>query len=336
MRNQRIQGRVTAGRWTLPVIVFLCTACWVLIYLLFPHLSPTREVEVHSPFWPLICDILSPAWADRLASFLVYAFTGYLLIELNNRFAIIRMRASMQTAVYLLLVLVCPELYPLNTGSIAALAGLISIHFLFGSYQQPQASGSLFYSFLFIGIGSLFFPQLSVLALLWLPEAARFRSLSPRSFFGALLGWALPYWFLFGHAFYHDRMDLFYLPFTELATPEEVFDLASLQTWELGILGYLLILFVISLAHCAIAGFEDKIRTRAYLQFLIDLSLFLFLLIALQPAHCGDLLPLLMISSSILIGHFFVLTDSKTSNVLFVLAMLGLICLLAFNVWTLL
>ena len=95
-------------------------------------------------------------------------------------------------------------------------------------------------------------------------------------------------------------------------------------------------LFIVSAAHCVVAGFEDKIRTRAYLQFLIDVTLFLFVLIVLQPSQCSNLLPLLMISNSILIGHLFVLTNNKTSNIFFIVATVCLILLFGFNVWTLL
>ena len=129
---------------------------------------------------------------ERLVSYLIYAVIGYSLIELNNRFGIIRMRASMQTAIYFLLVTICPEMHLLYAGDIAALAFLFSIYFLFKSYQQPQAAGYLFYSFLFIGAGSLLFPQLTFLSVLWIFEAHRFQALKPRSFCGALLGWVLP------------------------------------------------------------------------------------------------------------------------------------------------
>ena len=246
------------------------------------------------------------------------------------------MRASMQTAIYFLFVTVCPEMHLLYAGDIAALASLISIYFLFRSYQQSHAAGYLFYSFLFIGMGSIIFPQLTVFSVLWILEAYRFQSLTLRSFCGALLGWMLPYWFLFGHAFFYNEMDLFYRPFIELSTFGEAFHLQTLQSWELAILGYLLVLFIVSAVHCIAAGFEDKIRTRAYLQFLIDLTIFLFLLIAIQPNYCSDLLPLLMISCSILIGHFFVLTNSKSSNVFFIVSLVSLILLFAFNIWTLL
>lgn len=336
MRNRRLQSRVTAGRGTLPTVIFICTLCWVLTYFLFPDITAATEGSGSSSLWQSVGTSLLPIWAEQIVSYLLYAVIGYFLIELNNQFGIIRMRASMQTAIYFLLVTVCPAMHPLYAGDIAAVAFLISIYFLFKSYQQSHAAGYLFYSFLFIGAGSLLFPQLTFLSVLWLLEAYRFKSLTLRSFCGALLGWALPYWLLFGHAFFYNEMQLFYQPFTELVTFGKFFDFRALPLWEISILGYLFVQFIVSAAHCIIAGYEDKIRTRAYLQFLIDLTFFLFLLIALQPDYGTDLLPLLMISSSILIGHFFVLTSSKTSNLFFIFSFVSLILLFAFNIWTLL
>ena len=336
MRNKRLQSQVTAGRWTLPAVIFFCALCWVLTYFLFPDSIASTTTKDSSSFLQSTRDLLLPGWAERIISFLVCAIIGYFLIELNNQFSIIRMRASMQTAIYFLLVTVCPGMHLLYIGDIVALGSLISIYFLFKSYQQAQAAGYLFYSFFFIGAGSILFPQLTILSVLWLFESYRFQSLTPRSFCGALLGWMLPYWMLFGHAFFYNEMELFYRPFNQLLAFGEVFHLPILQPWELAILGYLLVMFIVSAVHCIAAGFEDKIRTRAYLQFLIDLTLFLFLLIALQPIYCSALLPLLIISSSILIGHFFVLTNSKSSNVFFIISLVGLILLFAFNIWTLL
>ena len=321
---------MTAGRWTLPAVIFICALCWVLTYFLFPDSIASTTPKDSSSFLQSTRDLLLPGWAERIVSFLVYAIIGYFLIELNNQFSIIRMRASMQTAIYFLLVTVCPGMHLLYIGDIVALGSLISIYFLFKSYQQAQAAGYLFYSFFFIGAGSILFPQLTILSVLWLLEAYRFQSLTPRSFCGALLGWMLPYWMLFGHAFFYNEMELFYRPFNQLLAFGEIFNLQILQPWELAILGYLLVMFIVSAVHCIAAGFEDKIRTRAYLQ------LFLFLLIALQPIYCSALLPLLIISNSILIGHFFVLTNSKSSNVFFIISLVGLILLFAFNIWTLL
>lgn len=122
MKSKRLQGLVTAGRWTLPAAIFICTLCWVLTSALLPELTMTAGEEGGSVLWQSARTLLLPAWAEHLVSFLIYAAIGYFLIELNNRFSIIRMRASVQTAIYFLLVTVCPEMHLLYAGNVAAIA----------------------------------------------------------------------------------------------------------------------------------------------------------------------------------------------------------------------
>lgn len=267
---------------------------------------------------------------------MLYALIGYLLIVLNNTFALIRMRASVQTSIYFLLVSICPGMHRLQMGEIAAVAFLISLFFLFKSYQHSRPVGYVFHSFVFIGVGSLFFPQLLFFTPLWLIGAYLFQSLTHRSFCGALVGLSVPYWFLFAHAFFYDRMELFYRPFIELVHFQPIAPGSVLLPSELATLAYLFILLVVSASHCIVSGYEDKIRTRSYLHFLIFISFCTLLFILLQPAHCMDLLPLLLIGLSILVGHLFVLTESRASNLFFIGSIAALILLFCFNIWTLL
>ena len=201
----------------------------------------------------------------------------------------------------------------------------ISKHKLRAIYSTPSS---------FIGAGSILSHSSPSSPVLWLLEAYRFQSLTRVVSGGARMDAALLD--AVRTRLLLNEMELFYRPFNQLLTIGEFFNLQILQPWELAILGYLLVMFIVSAVHCIAAGFEDKIRTRAYLQFLIDLTIFLFPLIALQPIYCSALLPLLIISNSILIGHFFVLTNSKSSNVFFIISLVGLILLFAFNIWTLL
>ena len=111
MRNKRLQNQVTAGRFTLPAVTLICTLCWVSTSFLFPQLASIPTQGNQPFFWQSIQSFLLPGWAERIVSFLIYAIIGYFLIELNNQFGIIRMRASMQTAIYFLFVTVCPEMH---------------------------------------------------------------------------------------------------------------------------------------------------------------------------------------------------------------------------------
>ncbi len=331
MRNQRFQNRITTGRFTLPVAILISVTCWILIAILLPEIEVQKD---NYPLWNLFCDSCIPRWGNHIFSFIVYAFIGYFLIGLNNAFAIIRMRASVQTAIYFLLISICPSIQMLYAGDLAAVTFLIALYFLFKSYQQSKSSGNLFHTFAFIGIGSLLFPQLTLFVPIFWIGSYGFQSLHLKSFFASLVGWSMPYCFLMGYSYLSGQTELFYQPFLELINFQPVE--FNFQSWELATIGYLFLLYIVSSAHCLIAGYEDKIRTRSYLHFLIFLNFCIFVYIGLQPGLFLHLLPLLLIGTSILIGHLFVLTNSRTSNIFFFIMLIGLFLLFGFNLWTLL
>ena len=74
MRNKRLQSQITAGRWTLPAVILICTLFWVLTSLLLPDLTSSLGKEGGSTIWQSTRSLLLPSWADRIVSYLVYAF----------------------------------------------------------------------------------------------------------------------------------------------------------------------------------------------------------------------------------------------------------------------
>ena len=76
MRNKRLQSQVTAGRWTLPAVIFICALCWVLTYFLFPDSIASTTPKDSSSFLQSTRDLLLPGWAERIVSFLFYAIIG--------------------------------------------------------------------------------------------------------------------------------------------------------------------------------------------------------------------------------------------------------------------
>ena len=298
-------------------------------------LLPDLEIRKGNyPLWDIFYSSCIPTWGTRLFCFILYSVIGYFLIGLNNAFAIIRMRASVQTAIYFLLISVCPTMHILYAGDLVAVTFLIALYFLFKSYQQSKSASYLFHAFVFIGMGSLLFPQLIFFVPVFWIGAYSFQSLHPKSFFASLIGWSVPYWFLLGYAYLSGHMDLFYQPFLELVNFRSI--LFGFRPWELATIGYILLLYMVSSSHCLIAGYEDKIRTRSYLHFLIFLNFCIFVYIGLQPALYPHLFSLLLIGTSILIGHLFVLTNSRSSNLFFIIMLVGLFTLFGFNLWTLL
>ncbi len=335
MRRHRLQRIVTAGRWTLPAVIFLCVICWIATSFVI-----SVEYDLTQSYAPLgaFSDVLHniPIWLNKVLGLMLYAGIGYFLIELNNVFGIIRMRASVQTSFYFMLITACPAMHLLYPGDIASLAFLIALFFLFRSYHQHRSSGNLFYSFAFISIGTMFFPHLIYFTPIWYAGAVKFQSLNIKSFFASIIGLTLPYWFLFGHAYFYQKMDLFYQPFIEMTHFKTSNILEHMPLWELVTLGYLFVLYIGSFIHYMQHGFQDKIQTRAYLDYFLILTFYTFIFILIQPAFVLNLFPILLISTSILAAHLFVLSNTKQSNIFFIVATMGLFILFGFNLWMLL
>ena len=251
--------------------------------LLFPDSIASTTPKDSSSFLQSTRDLLLPGWAERIVRLLGLRKSRLFFDRAEQPVQHYPHEGFHAEQLFISsLVTVCPGIHLLYIGDIVALGSLISIYFLFGAISKLKLRAIYSIPSSLSEREVFFSPQLTILSMLWLLEAYRFQSLTPRRFLRrALSDGCCPYWMLFGHAFFYNEMELFYRPFNQLLAFGEVFNLQILQPWELAILGYLLVMFIVSAVHCIAAGFEDKIRTRAYLQFLIDLTLFLFLLIAL-------------------------------------------------------
>lgn len=331
MIKRRFQSRIAKGKSTLPIAILLAIVCWVIVYSVKPDSLVKKPAF---PLWQMLHDFLPNEFAGTTISFILYSLIGYLLIELNNAYSIIRMRASVQTSLFLIIVATCPELYPLQAGTIAALTLLTAIYFLFKCYQQVHPVNYMFFGYFFIGLGSLVFPKLIFFIPIFIIGAYNFQALSARTFFAGIIGFSIPYWFLFGHAFFYNQMELFYQPFIELITFPPA-DYKAVQLWEIITVGFSTALLLISSIHSFATSYLDKIRTRSYLNFFILLEIGTLILMIFLPAQATDFFPILFSGVSILAGHLFALTDNKVSNLFFMFTLISLTALFVFNLWML-
>lgn len=330
-RSQTFQRRTIGWRLTLPAAILITAAGWLLGALLLPGQGTSPSAY---SLWHNLGVGAVPLWLHRTVSAVLCALIGYFLVVLNNEFAIIRMRASVQTSLFFLFTAACPMLHTLSAGNWAAALLLASLFFLFASYQHPAPMGHLFHAFAFLGMGSLVLPQLTLFAPVFWMGAYMMQSLTVRSFFASLVGWALPYWLLFAYAYTTGQMELFFAPLRELAALRPL--APAFQPAEWATLAYLFVLFAAGAGHSLVAGYDDKIRTRASLHFLILLATFTFIYMLLQPALMAALLHVLLIPCSVLGGHLFVLTGSRAANVFFIVSLLGLVVIFMLNLWMLL
>ncbi|MDR0989494.1 MAG: hypothetical protein LBM06_08600 [Prevotellaceae bacterium] len=319
MAANRLQHLFATGRWTLPVSIVCASAL-----LLTSTLLALRGG-------------MSPAAASTstLVSLLLYAATGYLLIDLNNAFPLIRLRATIQTSIYFLLVAACPAFHLRPRAVLAAMLLLLAVFFLFKSFRRAQeAPAALFYSFLFLGFGSFFAPKLTLLAPVFWIGAYGFQSLHRKSFFASITGWLVPYWFVLAAALWSHKIVWVSQPLRELFSFHAL-SYQGVEPWQIATMGYLLALFAVSSLHSLRHSHQDKTNTRSFLRFLLFLTASLFLYALLQPAGIDSTLPFLLVLVCALGGHFVIQATGRVGNLLIGFFSLAFVLLFLFNVWTL-
>lgn len=304
MRENWLQIDIATGRLTLPVVILISLIVWGIGY----------------------------SEGTDLANMAITATCGYLLIEMNTTFTLIRTRTTFPISIYWYLMAIFYFLHPFEWGSFSQLALLFSVFQLFYSYESNHAPTHVFHAFFFIGLGSLGFPQLVYFTPLWFISTIAFRAISVKSFSAGLLGLLTPYWFLFGYAFWNDEIHLFLVPLQEMQHVYPI-DYTSLETDELSATIFTTFLLIISSIHYLQTSYLDKTRTRIYLSFLVYAGIWTSLFLLLQPQHLHQLLPIQLICTAVLSGHLFTLTRNRFSGLFFIVTFVTTILLSIYNLW---
>ena len=312
MRDNSFRIRIATGAFTLPVMAGIAVLLW------------------------LIPDIGNINLWMGLA---VVGLTTFLLAELNNRNALLRIRSRLMGATLLALYAACPELHDWSFSMVPMVCLVFGYFQLFSAYQKPHAEGEVFRAFMFLGIASWFYPLLLLIApVLYFCLLIQLRILTWRTWFAGLMGLMVPYWFYAGWAIWNNVIDTAFLPFVEafhLTAP----NYHSVPMGVLAVLIYTSILAVLSVLHFTRTAYNDKIRTRMFYYLMICMEVLILLACLFQPQHYNVLLQLLIANSAPLIAHYFALARGKVMNYLFNMCLLTLGIITIFNyldLWTLL
>ena len=304
----RFQKQIVTHQLTLPIAIGLSVALWAIAY------------SIRS-----IADL-----RETLGALVLYGIIGYLLIILNQTFAIIRLRASIQTVVFWMLVAVITDIHQLYAGNIMALCFISSMFLVFNTYQLEKSAGLLFHAFIALGIASLLVPKVVWLfPFIWY-ACFTFRSLNVKSFIASLFGWSIPIGTYATYLFWQGNIE------EMLMKANQMVECKDLTLWWVNLpltvtFVYLFILYIASAVHSLKQSLDEKVQARNFLQFIILLTLALFLLMASMPSDVEQILPLTIILISILQGHFLAIADSKWSNAFFIFSLVCLIPVFILN-----
>lgn len=294
MKTKLLQNRVAESGLTLPLLVVYGIAVW------------------------LLAGLIAHQWWGQLACF---AATVYLMVELSNSNALLRVRSRMVSSTFIVLSCAACPLFSSLPGSIAQLCFTCATIILFHTYQDKQAPGWTFYAFLCIGLSSFAFVQtLYFVPLIWLLMGTHLQSLSWRTWLGSIIGLLTPYWIGALWLIYQQDFSLVGRHFTALAELPFPGSYASLTVNQIAVFAFVTLLAIISILHFWNRSFEDKIRIRQLYGYFTIICLTCIGLLVLYPQHYDELMRIAIIMASPLAAHYFTLTSSRFTNISFCVA----------------
>lgn len=310
MTVRRVQNRIAESRLTFPVTALFGIGLWLLCGLIQHQL-----------------------WIQ----FACYALSTYLMMEFNRTNALIRIYSRTVSAAFVILCGVTCYLFPSMEAGITMLCLAASMLTLYKTFQDKEAVGWIFYTFLLIGLITLMKVHAFWLApFYWLIMATCLSSFGWRTCIGSLLGLALPYFYLAAIVIFQYKGNL--KPFTDHFLPlldfQFPYDYSQIPLPHLLTYGFLVILTLTGIIHFLRTSYNDRIRIRQFYYSFMLFDLSMFILMALQPQHFELFVQMAVIMTSPLIAHFIALTHTRITNFAFYVIVMTSLALIAFHVWT--
>ncbi|MEG1749336.1 MAG: hypothetical protein RRZ65_08460 [Tannerellaceae bacterium] len=312
-------------------ILFVCLACWTVGYFYSIGYPVYGEVAA-PPLWNAVCQLLPGKLATYLIGIVLVVGGAFLLHRANYALVLIREKTLLPFMFYILLISTNPDFFPLKATSVGVFCLVLAIYQLFISYHDPKSVSNSFNAALIIALGSLLWIHiLWFLPLFWV-GMYNFRSLSPKTFTASLIGVGTVYWFLLAWCMWTGDYTSFTIPFHTL------FKFRFLMVNGVSVFDWLTILYVGMLTTLAAVNiltheYDDVLRTRQFLSFLILFAVWSFGLYFLYEQASEEYLEMACISAAILISHFFTVKRTKITFWLFHFTWIFFVTLLFLRIW---
>ncbi len=308
MTSKRIQNRIAESRHTLPISIMIAIVIWYLAGL------TTRPLYL---------------------SFATVIFSTFVMMEINNGNALIRIYSRMVSSSFLLMLSACVFLLPSLNVMVSTLSYVLFILFFFHTYQEKQSPGKVFHAFLFLGITSIFFVQiLFFVPFLWILMTLNLMAMSHRNFWASVIGLITPYWFTIPYWLLTEDFNTIVNHFTQIIEFQPLVQYEELSVNQLATFAFVVLATLIGIIHFLRKSYMDKIRTRMLYTIFIVLTMLILIFMVLQTQHFDILLALLIVHVSPLIAHYLALTRTRITNISFIILIVAWIALTAYNLWS--
>jgi len=311
----------------------------------------------------LVCLAGGLLWEHWWTSYICLIVTTMIIAQLNTDNALTRIYSRTISVSWLLLTVMAIPLLPSLQGGIVSLCFALFLLFAFRAYQRPDNTPTVFYAYMAWSIATVLRPGLvTFVPLFWILLATHLQAFSGKTFVASILGLLLPWWFVgawdvVSEYVFNEQLPIFdfqrwtselimsynhSLLFTIIQWVNAgaiTFDLQQLSIFNFQFsffyvqYFFVFILFITGSIHFFRQRIHDKIQVRKLYHFFFVTGIFVLLLSILFPLELPTLFRLLVVCTSPLIGHFFALTQTRTTNITFIVCLLIMIALTALSLW---
>lgn len=312
-------------------MTFLRTIATHRFTLLFAAVFTVMTWIIHAIHVGTLTTSNITALADFAGGLFISGLTVYLIAELNNAFALLRISSRMISSTLALLLAPAVFLHPLQTGHAVMLFSASVLFPIFASYKNSNAPLLPLSSCLFLSLASLFYPRLLYATPLSLIILLLMRCFSLRSILAGFVGLILPYWFFLTASYCKDSMSVMAWHFRQLVDlPPQLYSTLSLQQWLTA--GLMLLIFLTGSIHFFITAQEESTRTRQNYNTVILIGFAAFVMLALLPSDFNMLIPLCLIPTAIIGGHLLALSTGKVMHIIAIVIAVMIVALTVYAI----
>ncbi len=284
-------------------MVLIGISLWIKSFL-HPHPMSFFYDSHPMPLYALTLSLVSKGKASILLALALLIITGFMLIRLNTRFIFIQDRTHLPLFFYLCITGGMVFLHQLNPVVPASIFILLALERMLASYRIDRLSMNPFEASFLLGIASLFYaPAGLFLVLLWFAQAL-LRPSYWKEWLYTILGFALPYIFLYGYYYLSGRD--FHVQTRELLTflEQNPHTPALSVTYRIYI-GYILLMVLISSIFMLRVFQAKKILARRTFNLLFWWFILSIAIYFLVPSASYEMIIIAVIPVSFILAHYF-------------------------------
>lgn len=282
--------------------------------------------------------------------FLVFVLNIYLMIELNNRNALMHQYSRMVSCSYIAMMLMSPWLFSQWEITAVQMCFIMTLRLLFQTYQKREMLGNKYWAYLFFGIAAVIWPpMLYLLPILWIAESAFLMSFSWKALWASIFGVITPLWFAAPAVVYYQMYDSLREHYMQLLPGERInnafndpmlllpqeMPLSLLQT---SVIAFILLLIVTGLVHYMRNSYSEKIHVRMLYHFFMMLVVIMLLamittmVLPFENKMSVDILyAMLIVCGSPLLAHYIAFTYTRLTNISVVIILLAVLGITAYQ-----